>query len=208
MPVQERRYAGQTRAERDAQRRQRLLEASLQAFGTAGYAVARTDRICQTAKVSTSHFYKLYANKEALFLDVYDQISAQSFHAAAKALAASEGRPVQERIPDAFLAYVRPLIGDRRKARIAMVEILGVSPAIEARRQHYREALVTVVESTAAPAVARGDLTDRDFRFATFSLAGAANAVIYDWLITREGRGDAAELETKLAHLSLALLGG
>ncbi len=200
-------YSGLTPEQRVAQRRQRLLASALQHFGTEGYAATTIERLCSTAKVSTKSFYQEYANKEAAFLDLYDDLTRQSFEAAVESLAQSEGRPMAERIPDALLAYARPMIRDVRAARIAFVEIMGVSPAVEARRLEYRESLVSVVESHARPAVARGEVTDRDFRFATVCLAGALNAAAYDW-VTRTTREPDAEIEAKLAKLALDLLAG
>jgi AcrR family transcriptional regulator len=59
-------------SERDAERRSRLLAAGRELIGTQGYAAVSVEKLCATSKVSTRHFYQLYANKEAAFLDVFD----------------------------------------------------------------------------------------------------------------------------------------
>lgn len=112
---------------------------------------------------------------------------------------------MMERITKAFLAYVSPMVEDIRAARIAFVEIIGASPAIEQRRLAYREMLVDLVVTEGSAAVARGEVTDRDFRFATLALTGAANAIVYDWTL-RESREDSAALEAQLTELALSLL--
>lgn len=198
-------YSGLSASERDAERRSRLLAAGRELIGTQGYAAVSVEKLCAASKVSSRHFYQLYENKEAAFLDVYDSITRQSFEAAVRSLLATEGEPMMERIPKAFLAYVGPMVEDIRAARIAFVEIMGASPAIEERRLAYREMLIDLVVTEGTAAVARGEVADRDFRFATLALTGAANAIVYDWT-RREDREDTASLEAQLTELALALL--
>jgi AcrR family transcriptional regulator len=198
-------YSGLSATERDAERRSRLLAAGRELIGTQGYSAVSVEKLCATSKVSSRHFYQLYENKEAAFLDVYDSITAQSFGAAVASLEATEGEPMMERIIRAFLAYVGPMVEDIRAARIAFVEIIGASPVVEERRLSFREMLVDLVASEGAAAVARGEIADRDFRFATLALTGAANAIVYDWTL-RENREDSSALEAQLTELALDLL--
>jgi AcrR family transcriptional regulator len=200
-----RRYSGQSPGERDAERRRRLLEAGRMLFGSVGYAGTSIERVCTEAKVSTRHFYQLYSNKEDAFLDVYDEISRQSFERAIVALSETAEAPMATRVPHAFLAYLGPMVEDIHAARIAFVEIMGVSPRIEERRLKFRESLIELVEVEAGAAAERGEIRDRDFRFATLALTGAANAIVYDWT-RREPRADIGALETELAALALNLL--
>ncbi|MFL6156321.1 MAG: TetR/AcrR family transcriptional regulator, partial [Marmoricola sp.] len=176
-------YSGLSTAERDAERRRRLLGAGLDLIGTRGYAGTSVERLCTTAKVSTRHFYQLYDNKESAFLDLYGSITARSLRAAAESLAASSGEPMTVRVPAAFSAYIVPMVEDVRVTRIAFVEIMAVSPRIEESRLAFRESLVELVVAEGSAAVARGEIADRDFRFAALALAGSANAIVYDWAL-------------------------
>ncbi|MCZ4499063.1 MAG: hypothetical protein JWQ74_1616 [Marmoricola sp.] len=198
-------YAGQTPEERDAERTRRLLAAERELFGTIGYAATSVERICTEAKVSTRHFYQLYENKEALFVAVYQEINDQSFALVLDSLAESAGEPMNVRIPSALNAYFAPMIADVRAARIAFVEMMGISPQMEERRLTRRESLVAFIEAEGAAAVERGETTTRDFRFAALALSGAANTVVFDWA-SRETPGDLAEFEGKLADLAITLL--
>ena len=204
-PLTSRTYSGLSASERDAERRARLLAAGRELIGTQGYAAVSVEKLCAASKVSSRHFYQLYENKEAAFLDVYESITVGSFEAAVAMLEATKDEPMVDRIPRAFLAYVGPMVQDLRAARIAFVEIMGGSPSIERRRLSYREMLVDLVVSEGAAAVRRGEIADRDFRFATLALTGAANAIVYDWTL-REDREDSSELEAQLTELALTLL--
>jgi AcrR family transcriptional regulator len=198
-------YSGLSAQERDDARRARLLAAGRELIGTQGYASVSVERLCSASKVSSRHFYQLYENKEAAFLDLYDSITGRALAAARESLAGSVGEPMATRIPQAFLTYMGPMVEDIRAARIAFVEIMGASPAIEARRLSYRELLVELVVAEGSAAVGRGEIADRDFRFATLALSGAANAIVYDWAL-REDREESAVLEAKLTELALTLL--
>lgn len=198
-------YSGLSAQERDAERRARLLEAGRELIGTQGYASVSVEKLCAASKVSSRHFYQLYENKGEAFLDLYDSITAQSFAFATASLAETEGEPMISRVPRAFLAYIGPMVADIRVARIAFVEIMGASPEIEQRRLSYRESLVQLVIAEGTAAVKRGEIAERDFRFATLALSGAANAIVYDWAL-REDREDAGVLESRLTDLAVTLL--
>lgn len=202
-----RRYSGQSADERDAARRQRLLAAATDFIGTHGYAATTVERICVEAKVSTRHFYQQFENKEAVFLAVYDDITGGSYQRATASLEQTQGKTLAERVPAAFLAYLGPMIEDIRAARIAFVEIVGASPRIEEARLAYREALIELISAEGAAAVQRGEVADRDFRFASLALAGATNAIVYDWTLN-SGNRPVEDLEAALVELAVALLTG
>ena len=202
-----RRYSGQSADERDAARRQRLLAAATDLIGRNGYAATTVERICAEAKVSTRHFYLQFDNKEAVFLAVYDDINSRSYQRATASLDATQGKTLAERVPAAFLAYLGPMIEDIRAARIAFVEIVGASPRIEEVRLAYREGLIELISAEGAAAVAKGEVADRDFRFAALALAGATNAIVYDWTLNSRKR-PVEELEAALVELAVTLLAG
>lgn len=198
-------YAGQSADERDAQRRARLLGAAREIIGTAGYAATTIPGVCAAAKVSTRHFYRLYSTKEDLFVDLYDQVTAESYVPVVESLRETAGRDIRERVPAAMLAYLKPMLQDARVARIAFVEIMGASPRIEKLRLDYRETLIAVIDREASEAVARGEIAERDWRFVALALIGAVTAIVYDWMLRTE-RPPVDALESAIADLALALL--
>lgn len=202
-----RRYGGHSAEEREALRRGRLRAACRKLIGSQGYSATTIERICSTAGVSTRHFYLHYDSKEAAFIDLYESITTASYAAAAASLAETAGQPMTERIPRAFLAYLSPMVQDVQTARIAFVEIIGVSPRLEEKRLGFRESLVVLCDTEGSAAVQRGEIADRDFRFAAIALAGAASSVVYDWTL-REDRSSVDELEASLAGLAVMLLAG
>lgn len=204
-PATGRSYGGQTADQRDAERRRRLLGASLELIGTKGYAATTIEKVCTTANVSTRHFYLIYDSKESAFLDLYDQLTAASYRNVEASLDVTSGRPLGERVASAFMAYIGPMLEDDRVARISFVEIMGAGPRIEALRIGYRERLVELVQLEGGAAAERGEIRDRDFRFAALALAGAVTTIVYDWML-QPVRSPAEELEHALAELASDLL--
>lgn len=205
MAQEGRSYGGLTREQRDAQRRQRLLSAATEIIGTKGYAAATIPGVCAASKVSTRHFYEIYPGKEDLFVDLYDRITAQSYERVAESLKATDGESISRRVQAAVLAYLDPMLKDTRVARIAFVEIMGASPRIEKLRLDYRETLIEVVRGECTAPVRRGEIADRDWRFAALALVGAVTAIVYDWAL-HQPRSSREALEDQLAALALLLL--
>lgn len=97
------------------------------------------------------------------------------------------------------------MLDDLRFARIAFVEVMGVSQRVEEKRLEYREALIALIETEGRAAVAAGEIAGRDFRFAALALVGAANAIVYDWT-ARLGRQSVERFEEQLTALAVGLL--
>lgn len=201
-----RRYAGQTADERDAARRARLLAVIHDVVGRHGYAALAVERVCAQAGVSTRSFYQLYDSKEAAFADLYDELLMASGARALESLVETEGEPLVDRVPAALLAFLGPTFDDLRTARILFVEVVGLSARVESTRLRNRERLIELIETESRAAVARGEVTDRDWRFASLALIGAATAVALDWMLHPRTRPPIAQLERQLGELAVTLL--
>ena len=86
-----------------------------------------------------------------------------------------------ERVSVAIRAYVSTAAADPRWTRIAFVEVVGVSPAVEAHRIEWRERLSQLVEAEAALAISRGEATERSFKLTSMAFFGAVNELVYHW---------------------------
>ncbi|HWJ08866.1 MAG TPA: TetR/AcrR family transcriptional regulator [Nocardioides sp.] len=203
-----RRYGGQSAAERDEERRARLRRAALDLFSATGYANVSVDRLCGEAKVSTRHFYQLFSTKEDMLVDLYEMLMASSLEDVGESLARTQGESIQVRLTDAIGAYLRPMLEDPRKGRIAFVEIVGVSVRMEERRLEFRAGLLSLIEAEAAAAVERGELpAGLDFRLRALAIVGAANVIVHDWSI-HGSQAAAPALARDFCALALEILVG
>src|SRR5690349_10703912 len=106
LPVTGRRYSGQSADERRAERRARLRATGLEVFGTTGFATSTIEQVCATAKVATRSFYEEFASKEALLIDLHDDVNGRAVDAVVEALAATDPTDLAGRARAGFAAYL------------------------------------------------------------------------------------------------------
>jgi len=127
-------YRGVSAAERTADRRRRLMEATLDVWATSGTKVTMT-AVCASAGLTERYFYESFANLDEALGAVLDAIAVEieeRVQAAADAAEAAGAGPA-ERVRASVLAFVSLLQEDPRKGRVAIIEA-GALPALRPRR--------------------------------------------------------------------------
>lgn len=125
-------YKGVSNDERRAERRARLVEAAVKVYGAVGYHGATVRAICAEAGLTERYFYESFEKGEALlaaaYLSVIERLSGEVM--AAIALLAP---PVEmgTLVRTALHTYYTLLRDNPAEARVFLVEILGVSPAVD-----------------------------------------------------------------------------
>ncbi|HEX4339220.1 MAG TPA: TetR/AcrR family transcriptional regulator [Polyangiaceae bacterium] len=120
-----RNFRGVSPEDRQAERRKRLLEAGLEAFGGRGFYAVGVRDVCALAKLTERYFYESFENREALFVAVYEEAAQRVREAIADA---------HTRAPLGVTAYARAGLeatlrmfrDDPRVARILLLEVLSV----------------------------------------------------------------------------------
>ncbi len=196
-------YAGISQAERQARRREQLLQAGLEVFGTSGYAASSVREVCEVAELNRRYFYESFRTREDLLRAVYEEIVAESQAAVVAAIGTTDG--VEEAIRAGLTAWWQAVTSDVRKARIITLEIVGVSEAIETRRREVRHQFADFV---AAQAVQLAAIDRRRLQIDPTIIARALVAAIVD-LVVDLTRGDTdtsmeAMIETCIQLVSLA----
>jgi AcrR family transcriptional regulator len=194
-----------TSAEREADRRQRLLDAGLDVFGRDGYAASTIDGICRRAGVTARNFYDHFDGREALLVAVYDEIIAA---ARARVLAAIQ--PPQEGlelIRAGVVAFVGALLDDERKARLNFVEMVGVSPQAEGHRRDVLHEFRDIIIAAADGLARRGEIPARDYRLTAMALVGATQELLVDWVATPDDRAPKERVVEELVRLFAAATG-
>ena len=138
-PHAARTYGGIDLAERKEQRRQAFLAAGLNLFGTQGYRATTVRQVCREARLTDRYFYESFETLEDLLLAVYHREFDRLQHALVPALMSS----LQARNPIAGvrqgLTLVFEMTEDSRVARVCWLEVLGVSPRVDAEYSHRIE---------------------------------------------------------------------
>jgi AcrR family transcriptional regulator len=204
-PAARRDYGGRTATQRRAERRQRLMTAALELFGTEGYPATSIERLCARANVSTRNFYEEFASREALLIALHDHITQRAFDAVMSAVSEVVDEPTAVRLDRAVEAYIGTTSSDPRWTRIAYVEVVGVSAAVERHRLAWRAKLAQLIEAEAALAASRGEAAQRDYSLTATAFIGAVNELVYTWSINGL-QVPLAAIRAELTHLALAAL--
>jgi len=130
MPALTRSYRGQSQEQRRAERRARLIEGAIAVYGERGYHQATVKAVCEAAGLTERYFYESFANSEALLIDSYNTVTYAVLGEILRAgEAAGRGRVARSR---AMLhAYFAALQREPQSARVFLVEIRGVSRAVD-----------------------------------------------------------------------------
>jgi AcrR family transcriptional regulator len=202
-PAPRRSYGGRSAEERRAERRERLLAAGLELFGTRGYAATSIERLCATASVSTRNFYEEFTGREELLTALHSSINQRAAEALAAAYAGASGAGLETRVERAVRAFVTVTASDPRWARLAFVEVIGVSAGLEQHRFRWRGQWEDALTTMAREAVERGEAIDRDYRLTMIAIIGAVNNLVHHWS-ARDQDIPLDDIIAELTHLILA----
>jgi AcrR family transcriptional regulator len=175
-----RRYLGVTAAERQAQRRERLLEAGLELFGTRGFAETAVRDVCAAASLNTRYFYESFKSNEDLLFQVYERVIAE-MSAEVIEVTARAGT-IEEQARAGLRAAWGLMAADRRKARVVAVEVVGASGRLERVRRRDRHMFADILVRNAM-SLAEPDLQTRyDPVLNARALMGASIELLGDWV--------------------------
>jgi AcrR family transcriptional regulator len=203
--VARRTYGGRSAADRRAERRERLLEAGLDLFGGEGYAAASIEKLCTHAGVSTRNFYEEFTTREDLLITLHVRVIERSFAAVTAAFTDAADLELAARFELAVRAFINTTASDPRWARLAYVEVIGVSDTVERHRVLWRDKWSDFLVSEANRAVTRGEASARDFRLGSVALIGAVNELVHHYSISR-GRITLDDVIAEVVRLAVAMV--
>lgn len=137
-------YGGIKANLRQAERRKKLIEAGLEAFGTKGYAKTNIKMICGLAGLTERYFYESFHHKEDLLCAVYRELIDEGQRDALAALDDSDGLP-REKAAWVLRMFFHRFQHDSRRAQVQLFEILGVSQKIDKEYQNAIRLLADLV---------------------------------------------------------------
>lgn len=195
-------YSGLPSSERAKERQCRLLAAGFDVFGTEGYANAKIKSLCRAAGLSERYFYESFDSREHLLTAIYDDLSNSLMSDVVNAVTAP-GIELLDAVRAGMAAVVHFMLDDPRNAKIILVDIVGVSPELEAKRHASLKSFATQSmqlllllsgidpdEAQARMAEGEGDAqltAAMEFaRLTAISMVGGVNNVLLDAILSRE----------------------
>lgn len=171
-------------ADRRAARRDALVAAGLELFGTRGYDETTIEAVCRDAGLPRAEFDEHFDGTEALLAAVHEQLAAELTGTVAAALELeSAGAGVERRARAGIAAFMQTLADDERKARVQLLETVGASRAIDARRREVRRAFAAMIAHSGERAATAGEIPRRDFTILATALVGAVYEVLVEWVL-------------------------
>ena len=149
-PAAGRRYRGASLAQRRAERRQRLIQAGVDTFGTRGYHGVTVREVCAAAGLTERYFYESFRDREQLFSAVYEQLNARLQQKIVAAVAGAGADPAQV-ARRGLRAYFEQTRSDPKGARIMLIEVFGVSADMDRLSRRTAIGFVEMVRRVLAP---------------------------------------------------------
>lgn len=192
----ERRYGGRTADERRAERRERLLDAGHELFGTTGYAASTIEGVCAEASLNARYFYEQFRHREELLRAVYVRQAWRVLDEVRGALEREEDP--RRRLESGLRAFVQTMLTDERGTRILYMEAIGVSPALEEERRRVTEEYLAVLSHEANRLEHLASVPEDERRAIMVALIGATEGLAIDWLAGERKSPPSTILETLL----------
>ena len=205
-----RRYAGADADLRRERRRAELIASGLELFGTEGFRAVSVKKVCDHAGLTQRYFYESFADRSALLAGVYEDCVAFARSAVLNAAgsaggsaAGSQGSGVAaDDVPAvaraALGAFIGALAENPRRARVMLVEVVGVDQDLERLR-------LTAIHGWAdlILMLARGEeRSGRAERLASIALVGAVTQLLVDWYTSHtQGLGSDDSADESLFEL-------
>ncbi|MEV0295666.1 TetR/AcrR family transcriptional regulator [Nocardia sp. NPDC050710] len=190
-----RRIRGLDAEQRSAQRRRQLLDAATELFAEHSFSGTSIEQICQHAYVGTKGFYDHFESKEACYIALLEQITAQIQQRVGEAAAAAEaeGSDWSQRSAVVVSAFVHAIADDPRLAKVTFGEAGGISPVVERQRRGNRRWAAAFLDRQWSGATA-GEPDHARMALALATIGGMFELVA-DWLHHHDDGGapDAAE---------------
>lgn len=207
----QRSYGGQSAETRRKERRDRLIDAALDAAADNAWRTITVDKLCAAAGLNKRYFYESFNDLDAVAAAAVDDIAAQVSTATMTAVSSVQREPLERQATVAVDALVRTLVQDPRRARVLLGGV-AISPALHQHREAVMRGLTEVLIGHArivhgvelekdslaeiAPAFVIGGTADAILAFvegrARVSIEQLVDGLVTLWLITGNGAADVA----------------
>lgn len=123
-------YGGETASQRRADRYERLIRAAIVTYGEYGYRASKVTDICREAGLTPRYFYEAFENHEALLIATFREVTEFVLSHLTAAASVAGGAP-RDHCRALLASYYDLLREDPASARVFLLEMTGISPAID-----------------------------------------------------------------------------
>lgn len=174
-------YGGKTAEERQAARRQALVDAAVHLFGEQGFATVSIDAICAEAGLTKRYFYEAFASREALLSAAYEAATREYMQSILAAVAPhlSDARKlVRAGLQESF-GFVKR---NPAKARLIMIEAMTVRSQLGNMYGERYDAFVDLMLQFTQPFLHGPKVPNKVLRVMAKSAVGIIIHLCQSWL--------------------------
>lgn len=124
-PHKERQFKGMSLSERKSVRREKLIEAGIEAYGTHGFFSVTVKDICNEAKLTERYFYESFKKSENLFQTIFLKLIDELQQNVMQAIMQASTNP-KKMIEAGLTALLTTLKDNPRMARIIYIDAMLV----------------------------------------------------------------------------------
>ncbi|WP_109593729.1 TetR/AcrR family transcriptional regulator [Actinoplanes xinjiangensis] len=193
-------YAGRSREQREAERRDRIVAAAVHLFATRDYDEVTVADVCAAAKVSKRYFYHHFTDRADLLFRVHTEQNAWLL---AALVAAGPPRGSLEELVTPVMATLARMLRDHpERARVIYIN----APRMEVRRRGllHEEAVLLgdlILRTGGTP------VDQRLFERAVLALVAGVTELIIEWVM-QDFAEPAEELAGHLTTIAVSMLAG
>jgi AcrR family transcriptional regulator len=182
-PSLPRNYGGKSAEERQATRKQALIDASVRLFGEQGFAAVSIDAICAEASLTKRYFYQAFPSREALLTAAYESVTRdymQSILAAVAPHLMDARKLVHAGLQESF-GFVKR---NPYKARLILIEAMTVRGQLgEMYGERYDQFVGLLLQFT-RPFLSDAKVSDKVMRVMAKSAVGVIIHLCQSWIAT------------------------
>lgn len=169
-----RKWRGRGLDERKAERRTQLLSAAIKVYSERGFRHSSVKAVCDAAGLTERYFYESFANSEEMLIAA---ASASLEHMVGELRARCAAVPRGDRLATILINYYRMLQEQPAHARAFLVEIRGISPAVDAYLETVVDTFASLIVDQPLDQLAPVD------RMTAIGAVGAIVHIALDWIL-------------------------
>ena len=200
--TKERQFKGLSLTERKQARREKLIEAGIEAYGTHGFFAVTVKDICNEAKLTERYFYESFKKSDELFQTIFLTLIDQLQHNVMQAIMQASTDP-RKMIEAGLTALLTTLRDNPRMARIIYIDAMLVQELHNQATIHETmlrfDRMIQAFVMLMMPDI---DRSEREISFVATGLNGYVTQIAIRWVVS----GFKQSLEDVLSSCSIVFL--
>ncbi len=193
------RRAAETREARRAQ----ILDRALEVFAVQGYYRTSVSDLVKAAGVARGTFYLYFDGKEAIFLELLEQLLVEFRGSITGADARPDAAPLDQQLARIVANILNILQSNRPLTRIIFREAVGLDEAVEERLREFYDELFSYIAATLQLGQAMSYTRAIDTEVVATCILGSMRGVVQRYVVDRDDKFDAEEMAAVIVDFNL-----